>query len=87
VARRLLEVLNKAAQGCVLTPGHEEMEVIWHEAVRNDLEPTLGGARRQTLEAGGNEAPVLKRRQSTASVEDQVVRVAPLVAEGVKSRR
>jgi hypothetical protein len=39
VARRLLEVLNKAAQGCVLTPGHEEVDVIGHEAVRDDPKP------------------------------------------------
>jgi len=87
VARRLLEVLNEAAQGCVLTPGHEEVDVIGHEAVRDDLEPTLGGARRQTLAAGGDEASVLKPCQPSTSIENQVVRVAPLVAEGVKSRR
>jgi hypothetical protein len=39
VARRLLEVLNKADQGCVVTSGYEEVKVIRHEAVRNDLKP------------------------------------------------
>jgi hypothetical protein len=39
VARRLLEVLNKATHGGVVTPGHEEVDVIGHEAVRNDIEP------------------------------------------------
>jgi hypothetical protein len=39
VAGRLLEVLNKADQGCVVTSGYEEVNVIRHEAVRNDVKP------------------------------------------------
>jgi hypothetical protein len=87
VARRLLEVLNKADEGCIVSSGYEEVDVSRHEAVRNDLNRIAGGARHQALDAGGNEAPVLKPCQPGTSLENQVIGVGPLVAEGVKSRR
>jgi hypothetical protein len=87
MSRRLLEVLNKADEGCVVTTGHKEVKVSRHEAVRNDVKPVAGGARRQAFEADGNEAAVFKPRPAAKSVQNQVVRVAPFIVEGTKSGR
>jgi hypothetical protein len=83
----LLEVLNEAHEGRVLTPGHEKMYVLRHEAVGNDLEAIPQRACRQAFQAGANEAPIMEPWYSVTGVENQVIGVASLIGERVESWR